>query len=337
MMNLPGSSDLARNLMLRRSVGELKGGLARHSQEFVTGRAISPVRTLQGDVAGLAGIERALAVLSSKSTALAETAAFQAAQQRALDRMVTDARGLAGQQLALLTTSPEAIVDVHAGMAKAAFTDAVAAFNTSYGGRGLFAGELSAGPALEPPQDILDALVAALGGLTDGADVEAAVMDWFVAPGGGFETDALRGSAQPAGPVLIAPGETVELTVTVARTEARRHLAALALGAIAAEPGVGANRLERIDLIRRSGEQLISAPEQLIAMGAELGAAEGRVSAAQVRNGAEALALELARKELIGVDEFDSGTRLEEVRVRIEAIFALTGRLQRLSLVEYLR
>lgn len=337
MMDLPGGSDLARSLMLRRSVGTLKGDLARHSQEFVTGRVVSPVRSLKGDVAGLAGIERALSVLSSKATALAETSAFQAAQQRGLERMVADARNIAGQQLSLFTTSPDAIVDVHAGMAKAAFTDAVATFNTSYGGRGLFSGALSTGPALEPAQQILDALVADLGGLTELADVEAEVMEWFLEPGGGFETAALLGSAQQAGPVLVAPGETVELTVTVARPEARRHLAALALGALAAEPAVGATRLERIDMIRRSGEKLIAAPEQLVAMASELGVAEGRVAAAQARNSAEELALKLARKDLIGVDEFDSGTALDEVRVRIEAIFALTGRLQRLSLVEYLR
>lgn len=99
MMDLPGGSDLARSLMLRRSVGTLKGDLARHSQEFVTGRVVSPVRSLKGDVAGLAGIERALSVLSSKATALAETSAFQAAQQRGLERMVADARNIAGQQL----------------------------------------------------------------------------------------------------------------------------------------------------------------------------------------------------------------------------------------------
>ena len=337
MVDLVGGSDLARNLMLRRNVGELKASLARHSQEFVTGRVLSPVRSLKGDVAGLAGIEHGLATLSSQATVLAETAAFQAAQQRGLDRLITEARSLAGQQLALETTSSPLLVGVHAGMGRQAFVDAVAALNTSFGGRGLFAGAESAGPALAPAQDILDALVAHLGGATAPEDVEAAVMDWFLTPGGGFDTTGLTGSATPAGPVSVARGETVELTVTAARDGVRRHLAALALGALASEGPPGADLRDRIRLIQRSGERLIGSPDNLIALGAELGASEARVAAAQARNGAEALALELARKELIGVDEFDSGTRLDETRVRIEAIFALTGRLQRLSLVEYLR
>lgn len=337
MVGLVGGSDLARNLMLRRNVGELKASLARHSQEFVTGRVVSPVRSLKGDVAGLSGIEHGLATLSSQATVLAETAAYQGAQQRSLDRLVTEARSLAGQQLSLLVTSPVTLVDVHATMGRQAFVDAVATLNSSYGGRGLFSGAESAGPALAPAQEILDALVVHLGGVTAPADVEAAVMDWFLTPGGGFDTTALTGSVTPAGPVSVAPGETVELTVTAARDGARRHLAALALGALASEGPPGAGRLDRIGLIQRSGAQLIGSPDNLIALGAELGAAEARVAAAQARNGAEALALELARKELIGVDEFDSGTRLDETRARIEAIFALTGRLQRLSLVEYLR
>lgn len=332
-----GGSDLARNLMLRRNVGELKESLARHSQEFVTGRSVSPVRRLHGDVAGLAGIERALAVLSSQATVIAETAAFQSAQQRGLDRMIANARDIAGQQLVLASESPLALVNVHADIARSAFVDAVATFNTSYGGRGLFSGAESIGPALAPAGEILDALVADLAGAVAPEDVEAVVMDWFLTPGGGFETVALQGSATAAGPVMVAPGETVDLTVTAAREGARRHLAALALGALAAGGPPGASREQRIELIQTSGERLIGSPEGLIALGAELGATESRVAAAQARNGAEALALELARKELIGVDEFDSGTRLDEVRTRIEAIFALTGRLQRLSLVEYLR
>lgn len=337
MVDLIGGSDLARNQMLRRNVAELKSSLTRHSQELVTGRVQSPVRSLKGDVAGLSGIEHGLVTLSSQATVLAETAAYQSAQQRALERLIDESQRLAGQQLELVSPSSSLMVDVQAGMGRQAFFDAVSTLNTSYGSRGLFSGAESTGPALAPAQDILDALVAHLGGATAPADVEAAVLDWFLTPGGGFDMTALTGSAAPAGPVSVGSGETVELTVTAARDGVRRHLAALALGALASEGPPGASRSDRIGLIHRSGAQLIGSPDNLIALGAELGASEARVATAQARNGAEALALQLARSELIGVDEFESGTRLEETRTRIEAAFALTGRLQRLSLVEYLR
>lgn len=141
----------------------------------------------------------------------------------------------------------------------------------------------------------------------------------------------------PAGPVAIAEGETLQLAITAARDELRPALKGLALAALVAEDVPGSGHEERAALLETAGLRLMQAQSGVIALAAELGASEARIAAAGVRNTAERTAMESAVNDLIGIDPFEAATRLEDTRGRIEALFSITGRLQRLSLAEFLR
>jgi len=64
---------------------------------------------------------------------------------------------------------------------------------------------------------------------------------------------------------------------------------------------------------------------------------EAQIDGATARNTAESSALELARAELIAIDPYKAATDLTSVQTQLETLYALTARLSRLSLVEYLR
>ena len=63
---------------------------------------------------------------------------------------------------------------------------------------------------------------------------------------------------------------------------------------------------------------------------------EARLDAAVTRNSAETSALEMTRADLIGVDSFETATRLEASQTQLETLYAITARMQRLNLADYL-
>ena len=72
-------------------------------------------------------------------------------------------------------------------------------------------------------------------------------------------------------------------------------------------------------------------------LAARLGISEGRIEAAQSRNAADLLAHEMAQADLIRSDPERLAMELEAVQTNLETVFAITARLSRLSLTDFLR
>ena len=93
-----------------------------------------------------------------------------------------------------------------------------------------------------------------------------------------------------------------------------------------------------IDLMFIAGrERVITAAGSITNIGSAIGAAQGRVESVATRNGAETAALQLARNEIVAVDEYDSATALEALQTQMETLYTLTARLANLSLTDYMR
>lgn len=336
-MTVTANGDLARSLMLRRITGDLKTALIRHSEELTTGRAAQPLKSLRGDVGAFAALERSRTGLEAFRTATAEAALFAEGQQRILARLIGDAQTALPAMLMVDTWSPAPAIDNAARAGRDGFFAAVAGLNTSVAGRALFAGTATDAAALAPAADLLAELAAATAGIDTAEALEEAVLAWFHTPGGGFDSLGYRGAPEAPGPVAIAPGESVPLGVTAAEPETREFLAALALAALVDDGALSGDRAARGDAVARAGRRLFSAEGGLVALAAGIGTIEARIDAAATRNAAEAAALDLALGDLVGVDPFEAAARLEDTRARLETVFTITARLQRLTLTEYLR
>ena len=64
--------------------------------------------------------------------------------------------------------------------------------------------------------------------------------------------------------------------------------------------------------------------------------AEARIDAAGTRANAEITAYRMARNDMVAIDMPDIAARLQETESRIQMLYALTARLSRLSLADYL-
>lgn len=333
-MTLSSIGDLARSFTQRSQMTQLKAELERRSQEMTTGRTADIGHKLRGDLAPLSSLDATLARLEAFKSVTTEAALATQSMQSAL-AAVSDMSGRLGSTL-LSVTGPgnPTSVDAVAKDALAQFRSAVAIFNTRVGDRSLFAGTETRSPALAPADAILDEVVAAAASATTAQDVATAVDAWFADPAG-YATLAYMGG--PAlDPLTLAQGEAVPLEATAADAGVRETLKGLALAAMLDRGTLAGNAAQRAKLATAAGAVLLEAADARGALAARIGTAEERIANATTRNASEATALQIARLGIVSADPYEAATALTEAESQLDTLFAVTARLSRLSLANYL-
>lgn len=327
--------DMAQSFMLRRQTTDLKSDLQRLTTEMATGQATDIGRQVGGDYSPLAGVDTSLARLQGYKASTSEAALLSSAMQTVLGTVESMASSLGPALLAASSTGTSLQINAVATEARQKLATTVALFNTDISGRSLFAGQATDGRAVLEVDALLLALDTEIIGATSALDVETRIAAWFSAPSGYASVgylgdDALR-------PLNVAPGETADLGFTAADPGIRDTLKGLAMAALLDRGALAGNMQARADLARKAGESLVSSQTSRTDMAARLGTAEGQIQAAIARNSAETAALQIARTEITGVDPYETASKLEATRQQIETMYALTARLSRLSLVDFLR
>lgn len=326
--------DLARGLVLQRQTGLLKAEVARLSSELASGRVADPGRAVRGDMGLLAALDSAVARNAATRGAVADAARLTGMMQTALETVDRAAQGLA-EALPSLGPSPSPQTVENTGRdARARFGAVVGALNARDGARSLFAGAATGGPALSGADAMFASLqgaVAASGAASPEA-VADAVRAWFEDPAG-FATLGYRGSPSGIGPVPLGSTGTTTIDVTAADPALRQTLAGLAIAAFAAEPGSAALRA---GLLAEAQLTLAGAVAARAEMRGDLGRIEGRLQEGEVALGAEAAALTTARSGLVEADPYAAATALETAQTRIETLYAMTARVSRLTLADFL-
>lgn len=332
-MTLVSVGDLAQSFVLRNHSAALKQDLQTLSGEMISGLAADQAARLSGDFVPIAALEGSLAQLAAFKSTTVEMSLFATAMQSALATIDASASDL-GQSLlaASFSTSPTRI-DATGFDAQQRFEQAVSTLNTRFGDRSLFAGMATNGPALIGAEAILTALDAEIAGALTAGDMVTAISDWFASPTG-FAATYL--GADALAPLLVAPGESAQIDVTALDPTLVQTLKGLAIGAMLNRGALAGDQVGRGQLARASAESLIASQTDRALLGARLGTTEAQIGAAEVRNQAEATSLGLARLDLLALDPFETASKLEERQSQLELLFAITARMSRLSLVNYL-
>jgi flagellar hook-associated protein 3 FlgL len=326
--------DLAQSAAFRRHSLALQREITARSAEVTTGRVADPARTQRGDLSTLAAIETSLARMAAFETATAEAETLAASTQRVLETLDTLASDFAPTLLSAGSGGAPGLGTAVAAEARARFDSALSALNTRLGDRTLLAGVETGAPAVADAETILAALDAAVAGAAGVGEVIDRVSDWFDAPSGFAATGYLGGAAATG--IAVSADDRVGLAVTAADPAIVATLKGLAIGAMLGRAGVPDQPADRSALTRAAGETLVGAQTDRTTLAARIGTAEGRIAAAATRNAAERSAMELSRAGILGADEYDSATRLERAQTQIETLYAVTARLSRLSLTDFL-
>ncbi|PRX33793.1 flagellar hook-associated protein 3 FlgL [Meinhardsimonia xiamenensis] len=336
-MSLSAIGDLALGFQNRLANLRLKREIQALAGELTTGKLRDVSQALGRDLGALAGIEAGISTLEAYQVSASEAALIGSAAQAALATLESSGNH-AGTALVQAGTHGEA-TQLHAAAVDtlAKFETVLAALNTRVADRSIFAGVATSGPAVADADTMLDALEAEIASETTAEGVAARVDAWFDATGGGYGSLGYLGADTPLAPMRVGSGVDARFEITAGDAEIRRLLKGYAMAGLLARGALSGRHEERAALAREAGERILTGAGELAALSAAVGRAEARIEEAKAANGAEITALQLARSELVSADPYATASALEQVRGQIEALYAMTGRMSRLTLVEYLR
>jgi len=332
-MALNSLGDLAQSFVLQRQNTVLKVEIQRLMDESISGRAADTAAHLSGDIQPLVGIDASLARLAGFRSATRDAGLFAGAMQTVLTTVGDMASDLSTQLLGASNTASTVRLNTVAGDARQKFETSVAMLNTRLGDRSLFAGQATSGAALTDGATMLAAIEAATAGATTPADIAAAVTAWFAAPTG--YAAAYQGGAALVD-LQLAPGERARLDITAREPALRDTLRGLAMATFIGSGALAGRPLAQAELAGLAGQSLLQSGAAQTGLSARLGTVEAQIEDASVRNAAERSSLEIARTAMVAVDPYETAARLEATQTQLEMLYALTARMTRLSLVDYL-
>ncbi|MFN4154018.1 MAG: flagellar biosynthesis protein FlgL [Paracoccaceae bacterium] len=334
-MALVSLGDLAQSFLLKSHTARLKGEVGRMTQDLASGRVADVGAALSGDLARLTSESRARAVTAGYQSGAREAATQAAATQSALSVIAASVRALVPPLLAASQLDMSDQISLTGVDARGRLDSVMATLNASVGGRSLFSGQAVLSPAVTGAGPILAALRTELIGATTAAEAMTRISDWFDSPAG-YPAIAYQGGV-PLANVAVSPTDKVWLGITAADPALRAALKGLAAAALIDDIASPLPVSENKALARLSAEALMAGQDALTNLAARLGISEGRIEAAQSRNAIDLLSHEMAQADLIRSDPERLAMELEAMQTNLETVFAITARLSRLSLTDFLR
>lgn len=338
-MTIYNIGDQARAYALQMATGRLKTSMTVLTQELASGESADIGARLRGNTTSLSAIEARLSALEQFKRNASEAAILTRGLGEVLESVRRDAAEL-GQVLANEPFSGTgASLSVRAGQATTIFDAAVQRLNATAGGHFLFSGLASDRPPLASAAQMLDALSTVTAGLTTASDVAAAVGNWFDAPpgGGGFLDTAYFGTIGESRRIPIADNMAISLGTSAASPEVRELLKALATAAIVDRNTLPGQDDQRGALVELAGRKLLAAEQGLIKEQGRLGLTEQIIDRSTSMSAAAVATLQLSRADIRNVDVVETAAALKQVDGQLEALYAVTARLAKLKLVDFLR
>jgi flagellar hook-associated protein 3 FlgL len=332
-MPLTSFGDLSTSLLLRNRSVELRREISDLSLELSSGRVADVARHLNGDTRRFSAIEADIVRLNALEDSASEARGFAESAQASLAHL-HNLSGRLSQDLLMIGPSSSATAIEHASfLAETDLRSAISTLNTRVADRSLFAGVATDELPLASADDLLAALEAELLGATDAADARARADAWFDDPAG-FDAVMYRGSTTSLAPFEVGQDTKVEMELRANDPTLKEYLKNVALAALSTDPSLGFPTRMRADLFQEAGERLLGSQVELTLLQADLGYVEETIENASVRTASQLSALQIARNDLVLADPFDTATRLEEAQFQMEALYAVTVKVSRLSLLQ---
>ncbi len=342
-------SSLAMSQTLRYQVMRMQVELAQRTQESQTGR-VADVGVALGAHAGRnlsmsRNIERLSGLMDANTLAANRLSASQDA--------MTQIGDLGQNLLASLTAANSSSdqVSVAQGEAERVLKSMTSLLNTNLNGEYLFAG---INTDVKPVADFSDPSSAAKAAFDAAflakfsftqsdpaaASITAADMEDFltnyVEPqflGSGWETNWSSASNQKI-TSRISLNETAETSMTANETGVRKlAMAAASLSNLLK----GSLSDEAREVLNKKALSLTGeAVANIAGAQAQAGLAENRIEDANTRLSSQVTIYKSFIKETEGIDPYEAATRVNDLITQLEASYALTSRLQQMSLLRYL-
>ncbi|MGY6706003.1 hypothetical protein [Roseinatronobacter sp.] len=327
--------DMARSQAMRHNSATLKRQLTSLQQELISGHVNDKLRRTGGEPALLSGLQRSMTLAQTNQANASVIVAFLDAQQEALGRVSSIAQEKAAYLIRpeLFATDdrlPGAIDRVDN-----ALRDITTLLNSKIAGKSIFAGSESDRAALRDVDSIISSIVSTIPAGADYQIIDQIVTDWFE-PGGQFEVEHYLGGAEKGAPVALGDGYNLRLELTASDPAIRGILAELTKGAVLKQGLLAGEPDQQRQLLKNIGAGLLSAASAFQFTQENLGLKQAYAEEARADAEATNISSQMALNTLLGVDEYDVASRMNDAMAQLDKIYLMTARLSRLSLSEYL-
>jgi flagellar hook-associated protein 3 FlgL len=335
-MNFASIGDGVQQFQLQRQNTALKTSLNRLTNELSSGNASDLIKANNGDTVRFSAVDNRLKVLSSLNFLAAETQLTLSATQVALSNLDTQRSALAEPLILINNESTDLQVAEAARASRDRLDGFIQTLNTRVGDDSLFAGKAVNDAALTSSDTMIANVVAQIGGATDASTIIATIDNWFDDPAGGFATLAYTGDT---GDHVVRRLDNTTQVALDARADdpgIKEVLRGAVYASIASEMG-GLDKQTKAELLFAGGVQLQSAASDLAQVQGRLGYVEAEVERFSAAHSSEQAALNIARNLMTQADPFETATELQAIQTQLETHYAMTARLSRLNLAEFLR
>ncbi|WP_424974811.1 flagellin [Dinoroseobacter sp. S124A] len=329
--------DLAQTMSNRMQMTRLKSNLGTLTYEMSSGKKEDIASEVRGEFSAVSALEGSLKTLAAYENSVTEGVLLFDTAQASLT-LINDLTVEAGPNLILSSeVSDPAMLKAAGEDAEQKLATVVSALNVSVSGRAIFGGAATDGSPLISAEEIMDELTALVAGAPTPADALALVDSWFSDAGGGFETLAYQGSADPMTAIPVGPDERLAQSITAADPAIREVMSSFASAALVARGAFDGDAQLQADLIGAAGEAMLSSETGLSVIQAELGAQQAFLDGVSGHLDTQKSTYQMALNEIYAADPYEVATQLEAVALQLETMYAVTSRLSSLSMTEYLR
>lgn len=315
--------DLARTIVLQSRQTQHKAMLNRLTKELSTGQRSDLRQHLNGHTAQIASLDHDMSLSREYLRTTTEADNHLTQQQLASDEVASALADTQSQLNAARNAPSVQTTGALAASASGALERVISSISSSFAGRPLFPG----GDMIGSAEDLLDSLSSTLPSPQSPDDRATAINAFFDDPAGPFQS--LLSQSDPA-IFVLGKNQQTTLGITASHESIVATVKALATVAILAR-----NQAEAPEL-SQAAFSFSQARSSMIETRAILGIEQQRVASARTTHRARLSAFEQTRNDLTTIDPFETASRLEETRFQLEALYTVSARIGRLSLMNYL-
>lgn len=326
--------DNASGFSLRSKGSELKSRMEVLSKEISSGKVASVRKHTKGRVEEISIISRRSKNLEGYNLGIARLELLQKTAQISLGQIGGSLQALRDDAVLFQTSSSPSARKTLLEKSELVLERMISALNVSVAGESVFSGTATDRAPLD-----LEGLTAAVKAhvLTRPASQSLGDrVDEFFLTAGPYETQAYSGSSAERS-FLIDDGRTVGVGVRADGIEIRRAIGAVMGVMIALDDTISIPEAQRKDVVSHSIARMSSAMDSVIAVKARLGASQENLELQKTANTAQIESLKMLQSEKLGVDRYAKIAELREAENRLGTVYAMTARMSRLSLLEYIK
>lgn len=328
-------SDLAQTMLLKASQARLLAQSVKNTEELTSGKISDVGKKLSGDQIGLSAIMRALDMNQAYNSSAQKAANTTQATQNILDKLRSLGSDLSNQLTSSLHDRSDSSLSLIAARGQQSFEDAISSINISQGGESILSGTSTTGAALAQPNVIMTAIRRAVTGSTTAEQIMDRLNNWLDSPTG-YDAVAYIGGP-PKESIAISEADEADISLTAKGDEFKKILMSFAATSLINDNSVNLSRAEKLKLKERSLEQASTGISAITYTSAAVGVTQGYIETILSENQAQAYSLTLQASEIADSDPYELATELKALETTMEVLYAVTSRLSRLNLSDYLR